>query len=359
MNSRLLTFALFAALLAVVGFARSGFDGASPAVAVLQTETPTPTETPLPTDTPTLTPTVTLTPTPTATATPGVVAITITPASRFLGCAATTSITVSASTATGPVPDGTPFSISVNIGTVTPTSGTTAGGGFFAIYTAPPTSGGIVVITVTVAGATAATDLVVGCPVAPAVLGFPTTQCIGFPSVSATVTFHWQPAEGAVFQFLDISLSSHFAPGTFLGAGPLSPFAGQLTWAGILPNHAHFWRVNALTPQGWVTSAVGAFTPCANPIILTPTYVCTGGGRATVTFHWAPSSPPGLQWLDLSLFNNGFVPGTFLAAGPLHPATQAISWPGILANTVHFWRVNALIWGWNPSATGSFIAFCP
>jgi hypothetical protein len=35
-----------------------------------------------------------------------------------------------------------------------------------------------------------------------------------------------------------------------------------------------------------------------------------------------------------------------------------VAWPGILANRVHYWRVNSFLLGWQPSATGSFIAFC-
>jgi hypothetical protein len=361
-KSRLLALGLVAALIAVMVFARG--PGGLPPVLAQETETPTPApDTPTPTpvpDTPTPTP-VTPSPTPTITptATPTVATVTVTPLGGFLGCSQSTPVTITAQTAAGPVPNTTPVTVSANIGSVSPAAGTTTGGGFITTYTAPPASGGLAVITATVGGATGSTAILVGCPVAPAVLQFPNTACVGFPPSHANVTFQWQSAQGALFQFVDLSLSDHFAPGTFLGAG-LSGAANQLTWNGLLPGRLHFWRVNALTPEGWVTSATGAFVPCGSPQLLAPTYTCIGGGRVTIHFRWAPSSPPAaVQWLDLTLFNNNFVFGTFLGAGPLPGTTSSLSWTGILANTPHFWRVNSLFWTWFPSPTGSFIAFCP
>jgi hypothetical protein len=194
---------------------------------------------------------------------------------------------------------------------------------------------------------------------APAVLGFPAAQCIGFPPVSATVTFTWQKASASFSQWLDLSIfDNNFAPGTFLAAGPIHPDTEQVVWTGILPGIPHFWRINAWTPEGWKTSATGAFVPCGPPSLRFISYSCIGGGRANVTFHWAASSPHGSQWLDLSVFNNDFAFGTFLAAGPLSPFAQELTWPGILANVDHFWRINALIWGWNPSQTFGFRAVC-
>lgn len=363
-NPRFLTFGLLAALFVVLAMARGGADGPRSAVAVLQTETPTATpQTPTPTNTPgtpTLTPTATATGTPTPTATPTVVGVTVTPTGGFLGCSQQTGVTVTAATAAGPVPDGTPIQLEVNIGTIAPSSGTTTGGGFFSTYTAPAASGGLVEIKATVAGQTGSVIILVGCPVAPAMIGFPTGSCVGLPPTSANMTFHWIAAQGAIWQWLDVSLSDHFAPGSFLGAGPLSGAQQELTWNGLAPNRVHFWRVNALTPQGWVTSEVKAFVPCGRPQLLAPTYTCTGGGRATIHFRWAPASPAGInQFLDLSLFNNNFGPGTFVGGGPFQPWAYSLSWPNVLANVAHFWRVNtSSIFGWNTSETRSFIALC-
>lgn len=362
-NPRLMALGLISALFAVLLLAGGGRTGPPAAVAVLQTETPTPTpETPTPTPgTPTPTPTATATGTPTPTATPTVTNITLTPAGGFLGCAQSTTITVVATTAAGNVPDGTPFQASVNIGTISPTSGTTTGGGVILTYTAPSASGGLVVVQVTVAGRTQELVMLVGCPVAAAQIGFPTTQCVGLPPVSANATFHWIPAQGAIWVWVDVSLTDHFALGSFIGIGPLSGAASEATLNGLQPNRVHYWRVNALTPQGWVTSEVKAFVPCGRPQPLTPTYTCTGGGRATIHFSWAPASPPGFnQWVDLSVFNNNFAAGTFLGAGPFQPWAYSLSWPGVLANVVHYWRVNtSSVLGWNTSETRSFIALCP
>lgn len=196
---------------------------------------------------------------------------------------------------------------------------------------------------------------------APADIRFPEVQCVGFPSQSATAFFTWVPAQGAFSQWLDVSaIDGSFAPGTFGAAGPLSPDTAQVTWQGLQPGVTYFWRVNAATPIGWVTSATGVFVPCSHPNLRTVAWTCAGGGIANVVFRWAPASPWGAtQWLDLSIFNNNFAPGTFLAAGPLSPFGHELVWPGILANVDHFWRINApIFFGWNPSPTGHFRATC-
>jgi uncharacterized protein YkwD len=80
----------------------------------------------------------------------------------------------------------------------------------------------------------------------------------------ASVVFGWTPSAGVV-QWLDISLSNNgFAPGTFLGAGPMSLGQNTLTWNGIKPGFVHYWRVNTLTSAGWVPSATGQFVPCGD-----------------------------------------------------------------------------------------------
>lgn len=293
--------------------------------------------------------------------TPTTTTVTVSVSSGSTGCSGQVQVTVNAQTPSGPVSDGTAVALSVNLGSIFPNAGSTFGGGLFALYTAPPTTGGTATITATVSGASGSAVVTVLCPVAAATLAFPTTQCVNFPPTGAVVSFTWQPAQGATVQWLDLSLSdNNFAPGTFLGAGPLDPATGALTWAGLLPGRPHFWRVNALTPSGWVTSATGAFVPCGGPAIRSVDWSCTGGGTAVVRFHWAPASSAGsFQFLDLTLFDNGFVPGTFLGMGPLSPTLQDGTWVGILANRQHFWRVNELsVFGWSPTQTGTFVASC-
>lgn len=99
---------------------------------------------------------------------------------------------------------------------------------------------------------------------------------------------------------------------------------------------------------------------------------CSGAGRVTVTFSWVPSLIGDGQWVDLTLFNNGFVWGTFLGAGPIlmipwYDGVYSYTWEGLLPNTTHYWRVNTFFgpyfiegrWlpenPWMASATYTFV----
>lgn len=295
-------------------------------------------------------------PSPTATAvTAG--SVTLTPGNSFLGCAGQTQITVAVRTGDGPPPpDGTPVAIATNFGAISPMSGTTSGGNFVAVLTAPSMSGAALV-TATSLGATGTVAISVNCRGAPAQLAFPATVCT---SSSAITTFSWN-SSGAGAQWLDLTLFDNgFAPFTFIGAGPLDASVNQITWNGLLPGRPHFWRINTVTSAGWITSSTGAFVPCGGPEVRGVSYGCSGSGTAAVTFLWAPASPSGFSnWLDLTVFNNDFFPGTFIGAGPLPGPEQQLTWIGILANVPHYWRLNSLMsWGWDPSATGSFFAAC-
>jgi len=196
------------------------------------------------------------------------------------------------------------------------------------------------------------------------VLGFPASVCNGafpFPT-TANVTLTWIGPTSVSNIYLDLSLfDNNFADGTFLTTA-LPPGTTSYTWNGLLPNFVHFWRVTGQGNDGnWVMSDFQRFTPCGPQRLLDLQYACTGAGGATVTFRWAPTSSPGLlQYLDLTIFNNGFAPDTFINTGPLPPSQQAIVWQGILANVQHFYRVNTLtaFFGWGPSQTGSFVAQC-
>jgi len=77
-------------------------------------------------------------------------------------------------------------------------------------------------------------------------------------------------------------------------------------------------------------------------------------GTVQVVFLWTPSRQ-GQQWLDLSVFNNGFTPGTVVGVGPLSPDAWGFVWDGLLPGVTHYVRVNTLTpWGWQPSATAAF-----
>ncbi len=80
----------------------------------------------------------------------------------------------------------------------------------------------------------------------------------------------------------------------------------------------------------------------------------TRPGKVKVVFIWK-TARTGPQFLDLSVFNNGFRPGTFVSVGPLSPNTWGFTWDGIDPNTPHFLRVNTLTpEGWAPSPTLAF-----
>jgi len=176
------------------------------------------------------------------------------------------------------------------------------------------------------------------------------------------VLFTWTGPTNVSAIYLDLSLfDNNFADGTYITV-VLPSGTTSYTWDGIQAGVAHFWRISGQSLNGgWVMSDFQRFTPCGTQRLLAVEYTCTGGGRATVAFRWAPSSSPAnFLFLDITLFNNNFAPNTFLGAGPLPPTQQALVWGGILANLVHYYRVNASsIFGWGPSLTGSFVAQCP
>lgn len=178
---------------------------------------------------------------------------------------------------------------------------------------------------------------------------------------NATVSFRWQPTQASSVQWLDLSYRDNgFAPGTFGAHGPLTPTATSHTWEGLQPGLTYFWRVNSLTPAGWITSATGSFVPCGGSTLLPGSITCEADGSATVRFRWSVSTnSTQVQWLDMSVFDNGFQSGTFVSAGPMHPSANEVIWPGISANTAHVFRINALTAsGWQSTQIGSFIA-CP
>jgi hypothetical protein len=85
------------------------------------------------------------------------------------------------------------------------------------------------------------------------------------------------------------------------------------------------------------------------------------GGTANAVFSWAPVANADVQYVDLSLANNGFAGGTFIGFGPLTGTTNSIQWNGLLPGQTHYWRVSAGVpgFGWVFSQTGSFTPCAP
>jgi hypothetical protein len=104
-------------------------------------------------------------------------------------------------------------------------------------------------------------------------------QCTSASQVS--VSFNWLSYNEGL-QWFDLSLSNNgFAPGTFVGIGPLGSSQTSFSWDGILPGLTHFMRINTLTPYGWSVSQTLSFTTrdCqygqSNIAIVTPNQTTT------------------------------------------------------------------------------------
>jgi hypothetical protein len=177
---------------------------------------------------------------------------------------------------------------------------------------------------------------------------------------SIAVTFAWPPTPGALQQWVDLTLFDNgFQPGTFLGEGPVIIGTETFTWNGIAPELPHFYRVNVLYPDGWVTVASGSFVsiggcpkPTANVYDLAASE-CIGGDFVDVTFWWSPGGGDS-QWLDLAWSAEEMALGTYHAYGPLSPDTKSYKLR-IPTNTPYWWRVNThSAAGWSPSLVWYF-----
>lgn len=81
---------------------------------------------------------------------------------------------------------------------------------------------------------------------------------------------------------------------------------------------------------------------------------CLSSTDVRVVFAWSVRNE-GPQWVDLSLSNNGFFPGTFVGLGPIPSNQTTFTWDGILAGLTHYLRVNTLTpAGWSTSPTITF-----
>lgn len=189
-----------------------------------------------------------------------------------------------------------------------------------------------------------------------------TQYCSQSKPGTVQVVFRWNPSHQGQ-QWLDLSVFNNgFTARTFVSVGPLRHDKGSFVWDGLLPGRTHYIRVNTLSPTGWLSSPTAAFVTgvCPPPVATAGTAAqeCSSQrpGRVKVTFNWTPgASTNTTQYADLSTFNNGFAPATFISAGPLAAHANSLVWDGLQPSTTHYWRVNTLGGsGWHPSATGSF-----
>jgi beta-lactamase class A len=183
-------------------------------------------------------------------------------------------------------------------------------------------------------------------------------------SDGVTATVSWVPSRRGE-QWLDISLSNNgFAADTFVGAGPLPPEADSFVWSGLSPGATYFLRVNTRSPFGWEPSQTFAVVTasCASGRTLVPAQLTVSAqecetsspGKVNTTLSWVPSGR-GEQWLDISLFNNHFAPGTFIGVGPFPPGANVFVWSGLQPGMTHFVRVDTRSpFGWEPGQTMAF-----
>ena len=82
---------------------------------------------------------------------------------------------------------------------------------------------------------------------------------------------------------------------------------------------------------------------------------CLSGTNVRLQMAWT-SYGFGPQWFDVSLFNNGWVWGTFVGAGPIASGQSTFTWDGFVPNARHYLRVNTLTqFGWYESQTVTFV----
>ena len=68
---------------------------------------------------------------------------------------------------------------------------------------------------------------------------------------------------------------------------------------------------------------------------------CQFDGRTRLRLQWSTYNM-GIQFEDLSLFNNGWLFGTFIGIGPFAPNQSTSVWEGLVPGQWHYLRINTL-----------------
>ena len=111
------------------------------------------------------------------------------------------------------------------------------------------------------------------------------------------------------------------------------------------------WDCHYGANQQWTMSSAGSQAATNLHVV---SQSCTDDNRVKVSFGWV-TSRQGNQWIDLSLQNNNFLPGTFLGIGPQPAGQSSFDLNGLLPGFRHYVRVNTQTsQGWRTSTTLAF-----
>ena len=111
--------------------------------------------------------------------------------------------------------------------------------------------------------------------------------------------------------------------------------------------------VAALAAGGALRSAAPRSAEAAGALLSFPSSQC-GESTASVTFSWQPTGALE-QWLDVSLQDNRFAPGTYHGY-KLEPGVDGFTAAALDNDAPHFWRINSRTPnGWVESTQGQFV----
>ena len=90
----------------------------------------------------------------------------------------------------------------------------------------------------------------------PAVPGRAISEC---QVDSSTAVLSWKTADPRGDQQVDLTVFDEFVPDHYLSSQILSSDTESLTWSGLIPGAAYFWRVSTRIDDTWVASQTSEF----------------------------------------------------------------------------------------------------